>query len=267
MAINRYYSSIAQDTTLTSGITSGATSMTVSATTGWPLTTYPFTLALDYNTSLEELVDVTAVTGTTVTITRGVDSTTPVAHGVGAIVRHVITARDLTDAQTHYNTALSAGAHGVTGALATFVSSPTSANLKSLITDETGTGSLVFASGPTLTNADLTSTTNSFPSSLGNTFTVNAQTGTTYTLVASDANKLVTATNASPITVTIPAATFTVGQSVNVVQLGTGQVTFQGDGTSVVYSTPGVKLRAQYSIATVACIATNTFLLVGDLTA
>ena len=116
MAINRYYSSIAQDTTLTSSITSGATSITVSATTGWPFATYPFTLALDYNTSLEELVDVTAVTGTTVTITRGVDSTTPVAHGVGAIVRHVITARDMTEAQTHI--AATTGAHGVSGTLA-----------------------------------------------------------------------------------------------------------------------------------------------------
>jgi hypothetical protein len=114
---------------------------------------------------------------------------------------------------------------------------------------------------------DLTGVTNSFPSNLGNTFTVNAQTGTTYTLVASDANKLVTATNAGAITVTIPAGVFSVGQSINIVQLGAGQVTFQGDGTSTVYSTPGVKLRAQYSIATVACIATNTFLLVGDLTA
>jgi len=116
MAINRYYSSIAQDTTLTSGISSGATSMTVGATIGWPVTTYPFTLALDYNTGLEELVDVTAVTGTTVTITRGVDSTTPVAHGVGAIVRHVITARDMTDAQAHYNA--TSGVHGTTGRVA-----------------------------------------------------------------------------------------------------------------------------------------------------
>ena len=263
---SRYYSAVAQDTTITSGITSSSTTVTVAGVTGYP-SNFPFILALDYNTALEELVTVTNVSGLTLTIARGYNGTTAVAHNAGAVVRHVITAQDMTDAQNHYGTALSAGAHGVTGALAAFVGSPTSANLKSLITDETGTGSLVFANGPTLTNADLTSTTNSFPSSLGNTFTVNAQTGTTYTLVASDANKLITATNASPITVTIPAATFTVGQSVNVVQLGTGQVTFQGDGTSVVYSTPGVKLRAQYSIATVACIATNTFLLVGDLTA
>ena len=287
---SRYYSAIAQDTTLSTSITNSSTSMVVGGTVGYP--SVPFILAVDYNAASEELVTVTNISGTTLTITRGYNGTTPVAHSTGAAIRHVITAQDLTDAQNHYDLALSSGAHGVTGALATFVASPTSANLKSLITDETGTGSLVFANGPTLinadltsstntfpstlatiagtqalTNKDLTSSTNSFPANLGNTFTVNAQTGTTYTLVASDANKLVTATNASPITVTIPAATFTVGQSVNVVQLGTGQVTFQGDGTSVVYSTPGVKLRAQYSIATVACIATNTFLLVGDLTA
>ncbi len=262
---SRYYSAIAQDTTLSTSITNSSTSMVVGGTVGYP--SVPFILAVDYNAASEELVTVTNISGTTLTITRGYNGTTPVAHSTGAAIRHVITAQDLTDAQSHYDLALSSGAHGVTGALATFVGSPTSANLKSLITDETGTGSLVFANGPTLTNADLTSTTNSFPSSLIAPFIVNAQTGTTYTLVASDANKLVTATNASPITVTIPAATFTVGQSVNVVQLGTGQVTFQSDGTSVVYSTPGVKLRAQYSIATVACIATNTFLLVGDLTA
>jgi hypothetical protein len=263
---SRYYSASAQDTTVTSGITSSSTTVTVGATTGYP-SNFPFVLALDYNTAAEELVTVTGVSGLTLTITRGYNGTSATAHASGAVVRHVITAQDLTDAQTHYDLALSSGAHGVTGALATFIGTPSSANLKSLITDETGTGSLVFANGPTLTNADLTSATNSFPSSLGNTFTVNAQTGTTYTLVASDANKLVTATNASPITVTIPAGVFSVGQSVNVVQLGAGQVTFQNDGTSTVYSTPGVKLRAQYSIATVACIATNTFLLVGDLTA
>jgi len=262
---SRYYSAIAQDTTLTSNITNSSTSMIVGATVGYPPT--PFVLAVDFNAASEELVLVTNTSGTTLSITRGFNGSTPVSHNTGAAIRHVITAADLTDAQTHYDTALTAGAHGVTGALASFLGTPTSANLRALVTDETGTGSLVFSSGATLTNADLTSVTNSFPLNLGNTFTVNAQTGTTYTLVASDANKLVTATNAGAITVTIPAGVFSVGQSINIVQLGAGQVTFQGDGTSTVYSTPGVKLRAQYSIATVACIATNTFLLVGDLTA
>src|SRR5690606_8336993 len=44
--------------------------------------------------------------------------------------------------------------------------------------------------------------------------TINAQTGTAYTLAAADAGKVVTAANASPITVTVPASTFTTGQRV-----------------------------------------------------
>ena len=276
--MTRYYSAVAVDNTLGSAITSGSTTATLNTSPiGYP-SNFPFVLAIDYNAATEELVLVTAVSGTTISITRGFNGSTPQSHAVGAVIRHVITAQDLTDTQTHYNTALTDGAHGVTGSLATFLGAPTSANLAAVVTDETGSGSLVFGTSPTIntptisggtiTNANLTSSTNSFPSNLGNTFTVNAQTGTTYTLVASDANKLVTATNSgATITVTVPAGVFSVGQSVNITQLGAAQVVFQGDGTSTVYSTPGLKLRAQYSVASVACIATNTFLLVGDLTA
>jgi len=159
MAINRYYSAIAQDTTITSGITSSSTTVVVSGTTGYP-TSYPFALALDYGSALEEIVDVTGVAGLTLTITRAVNGTSAVAHAAGATVRHVITARDLTDAQTHYNTALSAGAHGVTGALATFLGSTTSANLAAVVTDETGSGPLVFATGPTISGPTITGTIN-----------------------------------------------------------------------------------------------------------
>lgn len=115
---SRYYSSIAQDTTLTSGITSGVTSMTVSGTTGWP-TTYPFTLAVDFGSAIEELVDVTNVSGLTVTIIRGIDSTTPTSHGVGAVVRHVISARDVREANVHINSTTTV--HGIadTSVLAT----------------------------------------------------------------------------------------------------------------------------------------------------
>jgi hypothetical protein len=114
MAVNRYYSAIAQDTTVTSGITSSSTTVVVAATTGFP-STYPFALALDYGNSLEEIVDVTGVAGLTLTITRGVNGTTAVAHVAGATVRHVITARDMTEAQQHI--AATTGAHGVTGAI------------------------------------------------------------------------------------------------------------------------------------------------------
>ena len=110
----RYYSSIAVDTTISTPILAGTTTVAVAATVGWPLT-YPFSLALDYGTALEEIVDVTSISGLTATITRGVDSTTAVAHGVGAIVRHVIIARDIREANTHINA--SVGVHGVAGAV------------------------------------------------------------------------------------------------------------------------------------------------------
>jgi len=102
------------------------------------------------------------------------------------------------------------------------------------------------------------------------TLGINAQTGTTYTTVASDASaKLVTLTNASPITVTIAAALYAVGEQINFAQLGAGQVTFQGDTGVTVVSTGATAatplLRAQYSTATAICTASNTWLVVGDI--
>jgi len=98
----------------------------------------------------------------------------------------------------------------------------------------------------------------------------NAQTGTTYTLVAADAeNKLVTLSNASGITLTVPPSVFTTGQQINIAQIGAGQVTLaQGAGvtiTSTGASASAPKLRAQYSSATIICTASNTFLVVGDI--
>lgn len=114
MPVNRYYSSVAQDTTITANIVSGSGSMTVASTTGFP-TSYPFTLAVDYDTASEELVSVTAAAGLTLTITRGVDGTSPQAHNIGAVVRHVISAQDVREPQNHM--AASSGVHGVTGSL------------------------------------------------------------------------------------------------------------------------------------------------------
>jgi hypothetical protein len=98
----------------------------------------------------------------------------------------------------------------------------------------------------------------------------NAQTGTTYTLVAADAeNKLVTLSNAGAITLTVPPSVFTAGQQINIAQIGAGQVTLaQGAGvtiTSTGASASAPKCRAQYSAATIICTASNTFLVVGDL--
>lgn len=98
---------------------------------------------------------------------------------------------------------------------------------------------------------------------------INAQTGTTYTLVAGDLNDLVTLNNASAITLTVPPSVFSANDVINIAQIGAGQVTFaQGAGvtiTSTGATASAPKLRAQYSTASVICTASNTFLVVGDL--
>ena len=99
---------------------------------------------------------------------------------------------------------------------------------------------------------------------------INAQTGTTYTFVIGDANNtLVTASNASAITVTVPpnsSVAYPVGAILQLAQSGAGQVTIAaGSGVTINY-TPGLKLRAQYSVASLVQTATNTWLLSGDVT-
>jgi hypothetical protein len=101
------------------------------------------------------------------------------------------------------------------------------------------------------------------------TLAFNAQTGTTYTLVAADLGKLVTTSNASAITVTVPPSVFTTGNTINVQSIGVGLTTFaQGAGvtiTSTGATASAPKLRARYSACTIICTGSNTFTIVGDL--
>ena len=97
----------------------------------------------------------------------------------------------------------------------------------------------------------------------------NAQTGTTYTLVAGDVNKLVTANNASAITITVPPSVFSANDVINVQQIGAGQVTFAA-GSGVTITSNGAtsaapKIRAQYSACSIICSASNTFTIIGDI--
>lgn len=105
--------------------------------------------------------------------------------------------------------------------------------------------------------------------------TLNAQTGTTYTFVLTDAdNKLVTASNASAQTYSIPTnanVAYPVGSQINIIAIGAGQVTIQAvtSGTTTVLSNGGTaaspKLRVQYSSATLIKVATDTWYVIGDI--
>ena len=100
------------------------------------------------------------------------------------------------------------------------------------------------------------------------TISFNAQTGTTYTLVASDVAKLVTTSNASPVTVTIPQNVFSAGNIINVQSIGVGLTTISGGSvtiTSTGASAIAPILRARYSACSIICTASNVFTILGDL--
>jgi hypothetical protein len=102
------------------------------------------------------------------------------------------------------------------------------------------------------------------------TLAFNAQTGTTYTLVLTDSqNKLVTTSNASAITVTVPPSIFSAGNTINLQSIGVGLTTFAA-GAGVTITSTGASaaapiLRARYSACTIICTASNVFTIVGDL--
>jgi hypothetical protein len=103
----RKYSSRSQQTTLTSAITAGATTMVVNSATslmgGATVTgTERFTVVIDPDTALEEIVDVSAVSTNTLTIARGVEvAGTGQAHSAGAVVRHMAIGRDYRESNLH----------------------------------------------------------------------------------------------------------------------------------------------------------------------
>jgi hypothetical protein len=116
----RNYSSRSQQTTLTGAVTSGTTSVTV--VSGAALlggVTIPggttFTLVIDPDTAIEEIVDATAVSTNTFTITRAIDGSSAQAHSAGAVVRHMAIGRDYREANTHIES--TTGVHGATGAV------------------------------------------------------------------------------------------------------------------------------------------------------
>lgn len=106
--------------------------------------------------------------------------------------------------------------------------------------------------------------------------TINAQVGTSYTPVLADgsfatSNPLLTLSNASPITVTIPtnaSVAFPIGTQIDAAQIGAGVVTFAPAGGVTIRSKAGnLSIGAQYVGVSLVKIGTNEWLLLGDLVA
>lgn len=95
---------------------------------------------------------------------------------------------------------------------------------------------------------------------------INAQTGTTYTLVAADNGLVITLSNAAAITVTVPSG-LGAGFSCMLVQLGAGQVSLTASGTTVNNRQAHLKIAGQYGMATLVAYVANTFVFGGDTAA
>ena len=100
---------------------------------------------------------------------------------------------------------------------------------------------------------------------------INAQTGASYTTVLADDGKLITVSNASANTLTIPpnsSVAYGIGTQINIAQLGAGTVTITA-GAGVTLNSAGSKLKtdAQYAVATCVKTDTNTWFVVGNLKA
>jgi hypothetical protein len=219
-----------------------------------------FTVAIDVDTQNEEIVYVTGVSTDTLTIVRGQAGTSAISHTAGASVKHVLTSDDLTFYTTGVATANAAIPNALVTAKGDIIAASASA-----VPDNLAVGT----NGQVLTADSAQTLGMKWATPTETNLTFNAQTGTTYSLVAGDLNKLVTLSNAATITLTVPNGVFTTGQQINIQQLGAGTVQIRSDGTSVLTSTGATStapnLRAQFSAATIICTSSNNFTVIGDI--
>jgi hypothetical protein len=185
----RKYSSRSQQTTLTSAITANATTMVVGSATslmgGATVTgTERFTVVIDPDTALEEIVDVSIVSTNTLTIARGVEvGGTGQAHSAGAVVRHMAIGRDYRESNLHieasaaYNDGTGTHAmHGIAsgeGDVVGTTKTQTLTNKTISAADNTLTGVATLTGTQTLTNKTLTSPTITGTGAIAGTFTGN----------------------------------------------------------------------------------------------
>ena len=286
--MTRLYSSTSVETILATGITSSQTSMVVATGTATTLlggvtlaagNVDQFTVAIDPDTVNEEIVFVTGISGDTLTIVRARAGTTGITHASGATVRHVLTSDDLnffkTAIQPTTFTAkgqlLSASASATTSVLNVgtndYVLTADSTQTSGLKWSAAATGDVTLTGVQTLTNKTLTAPVVNL--------SINANTATTYTFVLADNGKLVTSNNAAAQTLSIPTnatVAYAIGTQINVAWItGAGQPTINAvvSGTTTILSTGGTstapKLRAVNSVATCIKIATDTWLVTGDI--
>jgi hypothetical protein len=196
---------------------------------------------------------ISGAAGTVTSITAGTGLSGGTITSTGTIAIDTATTADLTTAQTLTNKTLTTP---------TLTLSTSTNSAEGRIAWDSTNDKIIMGDG---------SSTKEFASS---TLAFNAQTGTTYTFVLADKDKLVTASNAAAQTYSIPtnaSVAYPIGTQINIIQIGAGQVTINAvtSGTTTVSSTGATatapKLRAQFSSATIIKANTDLWYVVGDI--
>ncbi len=163
--------------------------------------------------------------------------------------------------------------------VATFLATPSSANLAAALTDKTGSGAAVFATSPTLvtpvlgtpSSGTLSSCTVDGTNGVGYINIPQNSQSAAYTLVAADAGKHIfhPSTDANARTFTIPAnssVAYPIGTAISFVNM-TSQVVSIAITTDTMYlagtGTTGTRSLAQYGTATALKMTSTTWIISG----
>lgn len=180
-------------------------------------------------------------------------------------LRTDISSTDDLDATGKEHDVMHVNAHGAVVELETKLGTGSSTASTGAVMMGTGSGTSAWDTSPTITGLVTCS------AGLVAPLQINAQTGTTYTFVAGDAGKLVTASNGSAQTYTVPpnsGVAFDVGTTITVIGIGAGKVTLaQGSGVTINSLDSEKAINGQHASATLIKTATDTWQLIGNLQA
>ena len=179
---------------------------------------------------------------------------------------------ELTEATAVDSTALMITRQGATGNLLKRIT------IANIFKDRTFTGTTTLAATTSIGNISATEigyldgTTSNIQTQFNDTATLDLQINArsaSYTLALTDNYKLVTMSSASAINLTVPpnsSVAFPVGANITIVGINTGQVSIvAGSGVTIYSADSKLKLRVRYSSATLIKLATDTWLLIGDI--
>jgi len=225
-----------------------------------------------------------AVAGTGISVSSSTGAVTITNSGVTSIVAGTgISISGGTGAVTVTNggvTSFSAGTTGLTPSTSTTGAITLSgtlavANGGTGVTSSTGTGNVVLSASPTLTgtltaatisaSGNISTSGGTVSDSLANVRTVPVESkSTAYTLTSTDAGQAISITTGG---ITVPSGVFSAGQTVTIYNNSSSNQTItQGSGVTMYLvgtATTGNRTLAQYGLATVFCVASNTFVITG----